>query len=30
MVFLMPIKVYEGMLEKTYHLPVSDEVVSAR
>jgi hypothetical protein len=29
-VFLMPIKVYEGMLEKTYHLPVSDEVVPAR
>lgn len=29
-VFLMPIKVYEGMLEKTYHLPVSDAVVPAR
>jgi hypothetical protein len=29
-VFLMPIKVYEGMLEQTYHLKVSDVVVGAR
>jgi hypothetical protein len=29
-VFLMPIKVYEGMLEQTYHLKVSDGVVGAR
>ncbi len=28
-VFLMPIKVYEGMLEETYHLKLSDAVVSA-
>jgi hypothetical protein len=30
MVFLMPIKAYEGMLERTYHLAVSDAVVRAR
>jgi hypothetical protein len=29
-VFLMPIKVYEGMLEQMYHLKVSDAVVAAR
>jgi hypothetical protein len=29
-VFLMPIKVYEGMLEQMYHLQVSDTVVRAR
>jgi hypothetical protein len=29
-VFLMPIKVYEGMLEQMYHLKVSDTVVRAR
>jgi hypothetical protein len=29
-VFLMPIKAYEGMLERTYHLGVSDTVVPAR
>jgi hypothetical protein len=29
-VFLMPIKVYEGMLEQMYHLKVSDRVVAAR
>jgi hypothetical protein len=28
--FLMPIKVYEGMLEQMYHLKVSDRVVAAR
>jgi hypothetical protein len=30
MVFLMPIKAYEGMLSETYHLKVSDEVVAAK
>ena len=30
MVFLMPIKAYEGVLEQTYHLKVSDEVVDAK
>jgi hypothetical protein len=30
MAFLMPIKVYEGMLEQMYHLKVSDAVVAAR
>ncbi len=30
MVFLMPIKVYEGMLEETYHMKVSGQVVGAR
>jgi hypothetical protein len=29
-VYLMPIKVYEGMLEQGYHLKVSDVVVSAK
>jgi hypothetical protein len=29
-VFLMPIKAYEAMLEQTYHLKVSDAVVAAR
>lgn len=29
-VFLMPIKVYEGMLEQAYHLKVSDTVVEVR
>lgn len=29
MVFLMPIEVYKRMLEKTYHLPVSSQVVGA-
>ncbi|MGD0649433.1 MAG: DUF6624 domain-containing protein, partial [Acidobacteriaceae bacterium] len=29
-VFLMPIKTYEAMLEQTYHLKVSDAVVAAR
>ena len=28
-VFLMPIKVYEGMLEQTYHMKLSDAVVTA-
>jgi len=30
MVFLMPIKAYEEMLEQTYHLKLSDAVVGAR
>ena len=30
MVFLMPIKAYEAMLEETYHLKLSDAVVGAR
>jgi hypothetical protein len=30
MVFLMPIKAYEGMLSQTYHLKVSDAVVAAK
>jgi hypothetical protein len=30
MVFLMPIKAYEGMLEQAYHLKVSGQVVSAQ
>jgi hypothetical protein len=30
MVFLMPIKAYEAMLEETYHLKVSEAVVGAR
>ena len=30
MVFLMPIKAYEGMLAQTYHLKVSDAVVLAK
>ncbi len=30
MVFLMPIKAYEEMLEQTYHLPLSDAVVPAK
>jgi hypothetical protein len=29
-VFLMPIKVYEGMLEQAYHLKVSDTVVEVK
>jgi hypothetical protein len=30
MVFLMPIKAYEGMLEQTYHLKLSDTVVEPK
>jgi len=30
MVFLMPIKAYEGVLEQTYHLKVSDGVVDPK
>jgi hypothetical protein len=30
MVFLMPIKAYEGMLEQTYHLKLSDAVVEPK
>ena len=30
MVFLMPIKAYEGMLEQMYHLKVSDTVVTPK
>jgi hypothetical protein len=30
MVFLMPIKAYEGMLEQTYHLKLSDQVIVAK
>ena len=30
MVFLMPMKAYEAMLEQTYHLKVSDAVVAAK
>jgi hypothetical protein len=30
MVFLMPIKAYEGVLQQTYHLAVSDQVVAPR